>query len=58
MALPNQSELPAFFSHWQVNLKISINSGIRQAGKKIVRRPEDDFRLLVENLLASDVRSR
>jgi hypothetical protein len=32
MALSNQSELPAFFSPQQVNLKIPINFGLRQAG--------------------------
>jgi hypothetical protein len=32
MALSIHCELPALFSPWQVNLKIPINSGLRQAG--------------------------
>ncbi len=32
MALSSQSDLLAFFSTWKVNLKIPINSGLRQAG--------------------------
>jgi hypothetical protein len=32
MALSNQSDLPALFIPRKVNLKIRINSGLRQAG--------------------------
>ncbi len=45
IALSYQSGLPAFFSPQKVNLKIPINSGLRQAG---IARPHG-FRLLVSS---------
>jgi hypothetical protein len=45
MDLTNQSDLPVFFSFRKVNLKIYINSGLRQAIAR-ARNLEDGFRLL------------
>jgi hypothetical protein len=49
MALSNQSEIPAFFSPWKVNLKISHRLPRLAKSRNIIYSTEND-RILEDNL--------